>query len=763
MNIRILLTFLITLFSIGTLRASDAEDRHLELQEVVVRPGKGKYSKKNNPAVDFVRRVMAKRNLTDPRLTHDFYNHGQYERINLGLINFRADSAGVMSFLREYVDTTELSGRPVLNLSVKEKVSDHHFRRDPQTHREVVRLRNRNGLDDLLGDAASVQAIFEDVLAPVDLYDSDDITLLKQKFVSPLGRLAPDFYKFYLSDTIADPEHGDSLVVLSFLPHNPVMPSFNGRIYVVKGDTTMFIRRAEMRMPQQSNVNFISDMYLLQEYDRAPDGSRLKSRDEVIIEAAYLGVNIYFTRLTANNSHSFTAPRDSTVFSHGAEVIERNDLDKSIVSYRPADTQHGAANMDGMIARLRGNKFYYWTERTLSALVSDYVRPGGKQAPVAIGPIFSALNHNGLEGWRVRLGGMTTANLSPRVFLSGYGAYGFKDKKWKYSGSLEYSFINKKDHPGEFPVRSLRLTHTYDVDRLGQHYSSSGTLFNSLARTSNDLMTYNRETSLQFTYETASHLALSLRLSHSRQESSPYVEFVDGTGRRFSHFRQTAAEIELRYAPGEVFYQSVNRRLPIVSEHPVFRLTHTYAPAGILGTRWGVNKTEMSVTKRWYLSVWGHVDSHLGAGHLWGKSVFPSLLMPNANLSYFYQPRAFSLLNPMEFVSDSYVELHLNYDANGALLNYIPLINRLHLRELIGFHTIWGHLSDRNNPALHPDLLRFPAAAGTKSMGSTPYMEITAGLGNILRILSVQYVCRLTHNGPGLPHHGVRFAFNFSF
>ncbi len=747
----------------GGLRASDATDRHLQLKEVEVRPGKQKYSKKNNPAVEFIERLIARRKLNDPRLTHDFYNHGQYERITLGVIDFPTGKDGALSFLEEYVDTTELTGRPVLNLSVKEKVSDVHYRREPEARREVVRLRNRNGIDDMLGDAASVQAIFENIMSPVDLYDSDNITLLRQKFVSPLGHLATDFYKFYLTDTIADATSGDSLIVVSFVPHNPVMPSFNGRIYVAKGDTTMFIRKAELRMPANSNVNFISNMYLLQEYDRAPDGSRLKTRDEVIIEASYMGVDAYCTRLTVNNSHSFTQPRDTTIFSNASEVIERGDLSGAIASYRPAGTSYGVANMGSMVERLRSNKVFYWGERVLSTLISDYVRPGGKDAPVAIGPIFSTINHNGLEGWRLRLGATTTAHLWPRLFVSGYGAYGFKDRKWKYSGSVEYSFIDKKEHPGEFPVRSVKLTHSYDVDRLGQHYSASGTLFNSLARTSNDLMTYNRLTSLQFNYETASHLGFSLELSHSRQEESPYVEFIDGNGRRYTHFDQTAVQVELRYAPGELFYQSINRRIPISTEHPVFRLTHTFAPAGFAGTRWGVNKTEMSVSKRWFLSAWGHIDTYVGAGHVWGRSVFPSLLMPNTNLSYFYQPRAFSLLNPMEFVNDTYAELHLNYDANGALLNYIPGINRLKLREYVGFHAIWGSLSSRNNPDLNPSLLRFPATAGTTDMGRMPYMELNAGIGNILRILTVQYVCRLTHNGPGLPHHGIRFLFDFSF
>lgn len=765
MNIRSYFLSALAAFALPTLTAAPPEggDRHMQLNEITVRPGKEKYSKKNNPAVDFVEQVMARRNMTDPRLNNPYYNHGVYERINIGLINPPVDSAGTLGFLSQYVDTTELSRRPMLNLSVKEKVSDVYWRRDPQTRREVVRLRNRHGLDDLLADAGSMQTIFEEYMRPVDLYDTDDITLLRQKFVSPLGRRATDFYKFYLTDTIADAERGDSLIVLTFAPHNPSMPSFNGRIYVVKGDSAMFIRRAEMRMPAQANVNFINDMLLRQEYDRAPDGSRLKTRDEIIIEARYIGIDAYASRLSVYNSHSFNAPTDSTLFSAPTEVIERNDLSESVASYRPLGSQHGVSDMGGLMARLRRNKVFYWTERTLATLITDWVQPGGRRGPVAIGPIFSTVSFNDLEGWRLRLGARTTTALSPRWFVGGYGAYGFRDRKWKYGASVEYSFNRKKDHELEFPIRSLKLSHSYDVDRIGQHETSMGSLFNSLTFTKNELMTYNRLSALDFTWETEQRFSVKVGISHSRQEESPYVSFVDGTGRRFSRFTQTGATIELRWAPGEKYYQSVNGRIPITTENPVMTLTHTFAPAGVAGTRWGVNKTELSVSKRWYLSAWGHVDVLLAGGHVWNHTAFSGLLIPNTNLSYFYQRDAFSMMKAMEFVNDTYAELHVNYSANGALLNYIPLIKRLKLREIIGFHAAWGTLSRRNDPARNPWLLQFPAHAATGRIDRTPYMEFNVGLSNIARILSVYYVGRLTHNGPGIQRHGVRFAFTFGF
>ena len=50
------------------------------LNEVVVRPQKEKYSKKENPAVTFVRQVIALRESNDPH-NHDYFQYDRYEKM----------------------------------------------------------------------------------------------------------------------------------------------------------------------------------------------------------------------------------------------------------------------------------------------------------------------------------------------------------------------------------------------------------------------------------------------------------------------------------------------------------------------------------------------------------------------------------------------------------------------------------------------------------------------------------------------------------
>ncbi|MDE5800159.1 MAG: DUF5686 and carboxypeptidase regulatory-like domain-containing protein, partial [Paramuribaculum sp.] len=207
------------------------------LGEVIVRPGKEKYSKKNNPAVDFVNRIRMQADLTDPR-RRPIYSAKKYERITLALNNFNPESDKNLfmkkyGFLRDAVDTSEVSGSQVLNFSVREKLSTIHHRRDPQSDKERVVALRQSGIDDFM-DQESMRVMYEDFLSDIDLYQND-IYLLHTKFVSPLSKIAPDFYKFYLTDTV--PVDGEQCVVLTFVPRNDQSFGFTGRVYVPLGFT----------------------------------------------------------------------------------------------------------------------------------------------------------------------------------------------------------------------------------------------------------------------------------------------------------------------------------------------------------------------------------------------------------------------------------------------------------------------------------------------------------------------------------------------
>ncbi len=741
------------------------------LNEVIVKKT-AKYVKKGNPAVAFVEKLRARRNMYSPR-DHDYYNYDKYEKVSFGLNNFNSSStknliAQNFKFLKEYIDTCDVTGKMILPLSIQEKVSQEHYRKSPSTHREVVTATNHAGIDDQ-HDTESIKKFIDDIFREIDIF-SNDITFMQNRFVSPLSSIGTDFYKYYLDTVMVD---GVQCYELSFTPFTTETFGFTGRLYVPANDTTMFISSIKMNVPRTINLNYVKQVYLEQDYIKAPDGSRLKIRDDVMVELqiAPKTPELYGRRQTFYDGHNFKQPKDMTIFEGNAEVLTNQvkEQDENYwVAHRPVVAVKDEHTVKDMLARLRQSKLFYWCEKVVVTLVSGYINTNAnaKESRFDIGPMNTLISGNSLEGVRLRVGGMTTAKLSPRWFGKFYVAYGTRDERFKYMGQLEYSFVDKKKHPNEFPVKSLRLMHRYDVDKLGQHYlyTNPDNVFLALKRQKDDKMIYLRETLLEYKLETQSGFSVTANVQHQRHEASRFLPFVDGNGNTYGHYNTAGFQVTLRYAPGEKFYQTRSFRIPINQDAPVFTLSHTFMPRGFLGSDYTINKTEAGVQKRFWFSAFGYTDIIVKAGKVWSTVPYPELLLPNANLSYTIQPESFALMNAMEFVNDQYLSWDVTYWINGAILNRIPLLKKLKMREVVSFRGLWGKLTDKNDPSQHPELLQFPANALCLKMGKRPYMEIGVGLDNILTFLRVDYVWRINYrDNPGINRSGVRIQLHFTF
>ena len=238
------------------------------------------------------------------------------------------------------------------------------------------------------------------------------------------------------------------------------------------------------------------------------------------------------------------------------------------------------------------------------------------------------------------------------------------------------------------------------------------------------------------------------------------------------------ATVGLRFAPGETIVNTKQRRLPINLDAPVFTLNHTIGVKGVLGSEYNYNFTEASAYKRLWLGSWGNVDTYLKGGIQWNKVPFPLLIMPAANLSYIIQDNTFNLINNMEFLNDRYASLDVSWNMQGKLFNRIPLLKHLKWREFIGVKCLWGELTDKNNPFLKenendPLLMKFPGhyrMDGYYDYSSNvmnpriPYVEVTAGIHNIFKLLHVEYVRRLNYNHlPTANEWGIRLMIRTVF
>lgn len=740
-----------------------------KISEALVKPKKRKYKKKGNPAVDFVKKVIDSKMQYSP-FNKDYYHYEHYARINFAMNGFQKDKNKLLlkkfSFLTNYVDTSELSGKPILPISTKEIMEDYYYQKSPRTEKRIIKAKKSSGIDEILSEDG-VDQFLSEVFKDVDIYDNN-ITLFLKPFVSPLSTGGPDFYKYYLLDTVFIA--GEKCMDLGFVPFSSESTGFTGHLYITL-DSTNFIKKVKLNLPKNINLNFIQNMSIEQEFKRAADGTRLLMRDDIIVEFSLLAKSdgLYARRTNTYAYHSFAKPSDLTIFKQKENTIINDDATIKPESYwkeNRLDTIPVKENsVDKMLAHLRKYPLFYITEKVFSALVTGYIQTTPKDNKITLGPMYSTISSNSVEGMRLRLGGLTTARLNDHLFAKGYLAYGIKDQKLKYLAELEYTFNKKKEQANEFPINSIRASYNYDLNRLGQHYlySTSDNLFLSLKRQKDDKITYLRNIELSYNKEYYSQISAGIDLRYRTEYASSFIPFIDNiTSRNIDSYSLGEVQLRLRYAPGEKFYQTLGSRRSFSRNAPVFTLSHTFAVKGVLNSDYDYSYSEFGFQKRFWFSVYGNANVIVKAGKVWNKVPFPLLIIPNANLSYTIQYESYPMMNALEFINDQYVSWDLNYNMNGILLNHIPLIKTLKLREIISFRGLYGNLSTKNDPTLNTDLFNFPIVS--YKMEKIPYMEAGVGIVNILNFLRIDYIWRLNYlNHKNIEKSGIRFSFDFYF
>lgn len=755
-----------------------------QLKGVTVKTKRSKYSRKNNPAVELMKRVIAAKKRTD-LANHDYYQFNKYQKITFAINDIKPtelenEKLKKKKWLINQIETCPYNNKLILPLSVDETVTRNIYRKDPKTEKSIIMGQSSSGVNDLIETGDILNNVLKDVFTDVDLYD-DQIRLLQYPFTSPIGKDAISFYRFYIVDTVYVDR--DKCFHLQFLPNNQQDFGFRGEIWIL-ADSTLHVKRCNLTLPKKSDVNFVDNLQIIQEYTRLPEGDWALTTDDMFVEmsiAKFLTKAIVI-RTTRMSDYAFDELPDKlfkgkTKVLHESNAMMRDEAfwDK----YRSVELTKSESSMDAFINNLSQQKAFKYIIFGVRAFIENFVETGSQNHPskVDIGPINTMISSNFIDGVRTRISAQTTANLNPHWFLSGYYARGWDSRKNYYKGELTYSFNKKEYLPREFPKRTLTFTSTYDVCSPSDKFmhTDKDNVFTALKWTKVEkMMFYNRQ-QLSFEREEEWGFRTTISLKTEENEASGDLFFkplsmvgmedaMIGQGK----FRTTEARIELRYAPGETFINTKQRRLPVNLDAPVFTLSHTTGIKGFLGGDYDYNFTEASIYKRLWLNSWGKIDILAKGGIQWNKVPFPLLIMPAANLSYIISDETFNLINNMEFLNDRYASLDISWDLNGKIFNRIPLLKKLKWREWLGIKCLWGTLTDKNNPTLAANagdgmLMEFPE--GSYIMDSKrPYIELIAGIHNIFKIIHIQYVHRLNYNHlPTATKNGVRLMMRLTF
>ena len=753
------------------------------LDEVVVKPKREKYSRKNNPAVELMKKVIAHKK-NNKLSENDYYQYNKYQKITMSLNDVTPEmlEKGMykkIPFLKDQIELCEETNKFILPISVDETASQKIYRKHPKSEKTIIKGMSSTGVNELFATGDMLSTVLKDVFTDVNIYDND-IRLLQYPFISPISSSdAISFYKFYIMDTTFVDK--DKCFHLTFVPNNSQDFGFTGHLYVL-ADSSYTVKKCTMNLPKKSGVNFVDNMDIIQEFEQLPNGEWVLKTDDMIVEMTLMKImqGFQIRRTTRYSDYAFDELPQQLFKRKGAEIKEADAMmrgDDFWNQYRPVPLTQTESSMDMLVKRLEQMPGFKYVIFVLKAFIENFVETGTKEHPskVDIGPVNTMISNNYIDGLRLRMSAQTTANLNPHLFFKGYYAYGFKDHRSKYMGEVEYSFNKKEYLPREFPKNSITFSYQYDVMSPTDKFlkTDKDNVFVSFKTSTVDQMSYVRNIALKYENETQFGLKTTVEVKHSTDEPTGGLAYITNDDQKtlVPEIQTMEASLAFRYAPGETFVNTKQRRIPVSFDAPVFTLSHTAGFKGVLGGEYNYNLTEIGLYKRFWFSSWGKIDMFVKGGAQWNKVPFPLLIMPAANLSYILQRETFNLINNMEFLNDRYASLDVSWDLNGKIFNRIPLLKKLKWREAIGFKMLYGHLTDKNNPMKHPgdsELFLFPTRDGRPTSfvmdPKTPYMECSVGIHNIFKILHIDYVRRLNYlDHPDANKWGVRFMVMMTF
>jgi Family of unknown function (DUF5686)/CarboxypepD_reg-like domain len=742
-----------------------------ELTEVDVKAGpKPKYRNKDNPAVELIRKVIENKEKNRPE-QYDYVEYRSYDKIQFSLANISPTVADKKlfkqyKFIFDNRDSTTVPGQSLLPIYLAEKLSQYYYRRHPEKEKTII-LGDKSV--DFGGsiDSQGIGAFFKYLYNNVDIYDNN-INIITNNFLSPIANEAPTFYKFFISDTITL-ENKSKLIELTFTPRNTQDMLFQGEIYITM-DGNYAVQKAKLGINKNINLNFVNSMEVDLDFEQNPDGRYHLSKSNTVADfglnkskvGGLFGIrDVTYKNYFVNKAHPDTTYLTDATAAEPDEVKHRSD---EFWAQNRLDTlTTSESKVYKNIDSLKNMPSFKRTMDIATLFFAGYY----PLKYFEIGPSNTFYSFNPIEGFKARLGGRTTPDLSKRYYFETYAAYGFKDDKWKYFLSGTYSLNDKSIY--KFPQDYLRASFQRDtkIPGLNLQFVQQDNFFLSFKRGVNDKYLYNDIYRFDYVHEYENHFSYSLEFRNWKQSPAGSLYFINNTG-TIPNMTTTEVDLNLRYAPNEQFYQGKIYRVPVPSKYPVFTLDYTEGVKGAFNGAYNYQNLRFRIDKRLYLSQLGYADASVEADKIFGQVPYPLLDIFAANQTYAYSLYSYNLMNFLEFVSDRYETVTIDQHFMGFFFNKIPLFKKLKWREVVSFKAAWGGLSDQNNPALHPSLYQFPVTSSgqpiTYALNGTPYMEGAVGVENVFKFIRVDLVRRFDYlDHPEVAKWGIRARVKIDF
>ena len=748
-----------------------------ELGEVKVIGKRSKYSRKNNPAVELMRRVIENKKKNDI-IYSSSYSFDSYKKVVLVADDIteqdliKEKSSDKQPWYLNQVEYNSLANKCVLPLQMEETVV-RYCNKDGNTNEYMLGHKSAGVANFSETSSEFMNQVIGDISADIDVY-KDEIRILQQKFVSPISNSALSFYRYFIADTLS--LSNDTCIQVYFTPNNQQDFGFNGTLYICN-DSSLHVKKTELSLPRKTDVNHISNITLKEEYCRISDNLWGLRTDDMYLELNVLGLIKNAAVIRSCKHSNFCIGNGAVDYKHERSNINKETTDSLFwADHRTIELSKSEQNLSHFAESIHNKKRLKFLFYTMRYFIDDYISFTNNKnyaSKFELGPVKSTVSSNPVDGWRFLLGGRTTSVLSQKSFIQGYVATGLQSRKWYYSAKYTYSFEKVDKEPWEYPMNQIAISSENDIISPSQKFQEidKNSVFTSFTVRplkyfywyNSQKIDYTKETNKQLLYKIGAKFeAIQPALLN---DNSNGINFVTTAGNPIRQLRTTELNFSLRYAIGEKYLVNKTGRYPINQDVTIFSLSHSCAIPNFCGGEYLSNMSDFSVFHRAWLKSFGYADVFIRGSIQWNQVPFPLLIMPKTNLSWIAQHNShtFMLLDDMEFITDREVIWDISWSANGKLFNRIPLLKRLKLREYIGFKGMTGKLTDKNNPIVHNDddkVFVFPS--NTSVIQAKPYMEFVFGVSNIFKFFEIDYIRRLTYSH-GKSKNGIRFAININF
>lgn len=727
------------------------------LKEVVVYSGKT--SKKNNPALDILRKIWERRRKNGLKMFKQ-YQYDKYEKVEFDMNTI--DSAMMkskifkgMEFVFKNVDTSRVTGKTYLPIFINESISEVYGDNQIKKTKEILKANKNSGL----GNGDGVNTFIKDLYNDFDIYDNY-LNFFDKSFTSPLSRTGIDVYNYVLADTaVIDNKLCYNIV---FYPRRKNELTFKGDFWV--NDTTFAIKKINMAVTKSANINWVKDIYIEQEYEVLNDSVFLPTRDYMMSDFALRkkeeSKGIYGKRTTMYQNFKFNEKKPEKFYKEEINFIDNSVYNKDDNYW--SENRFEKLNKDEqgiykMLDTLKTVKKFQRMYNLVSILGSGYV----EFKNFDYGPIFSTFGYNEVEGVRVRVGGRTYFGPNDTWRLQAYTAYGFEDNKFKYGFSGKW-MVDKKNRiilsgGNRRDVEQIGASLTTTNDVLGRSYASSG-VFTTGA---NGKLTNINLTTIAAEIEPAKNFTMQLGFSYRTLESASDTfsldYFNDNTFTTTnSEVKQSEINLQFEYTPKRKTIGYGVERREVDSPYSRFFINYSQGLKGFIDSDFDYQKIQLYYKQPVIIGAIGRSNFTVELGKTFGQVPLGLLSVVPGNQTYFIIDNTFNNLNFYEFVADQYATINWQHNFQGKIFARIPGLRKLNLREIVGIKGVYGTVSDENK-AINASGLIYQSP-------EKPYWEYSAGIGNIFKVFRLDFAWRGNYRDvPDGNNFTVKGSFGFHF